>query len=146
LVTPAEGGRAVGAAPAGQHHEETAPGRDAAQPVATPAEWSAPAPSTGRETGFRPRTGAALVELLETGISVFGQIETLEAASPLPADVAPAPAEADAVVPVEQLLYAGRAALDRARAVRDELRARPGPPDPALLEELYDLLDLAARS
>jgi hypothetical protein len=47
-------------------------------------------------------------------------------------------------VPIEQLLYSGRAALDRAREVRDALRARPGAPDPALLAELYDLLDLAA--
>jgi hypothetical protein len=46
-------------------------------------------------------------------------------------------------VPIEHLLYSGRSALERARAVRDELRARPGPPDPALLDELYELLDLA---
>ena len=42
------------------------------------------------------------------------------------------------------VLARGRAALDRARAVRDALRAEPGPPDPERLAELYDLLDLAA--
>jgi hypothetical protein len=47
------------------------------------------------------------------------------------------------VVPVEQLLYRGRAAIERARDVRDRLRATTGAPDPALLAELYDLLDLA---
>jgi hypothetical protein len=55
----------------------------------------------------------------------------------------PARGPAD-VVPVEALLYSGRAALDRARTVRDALRAGSGAPDPALLDELYDLLDLAA--
>jgi hypothetical protein len=48
------------------------------------------------------------------------------------------------VVAVETLLYRGRRALDRAREVRDALRAAPSPPDPVLLAELYDLLDLAA--
>ncbi len=48
----------------------------------------------------------------------------------------------DAIVPVEALLYRGQAALDRARALRDELRSR-GTTDPDALHELYDLLDLA---
>ena len=47
-----------------------------------------------------------------------------------------------AIVPVEALLYRGQAALDRARALRDELRSR-GSTDPDALHELYDLLDLA---
>ena len=45
-------------------------------------------------------------------------------------------------VPVEQLLYRGRSAIARAREVRDALKSRPG--DPALLDELFDLIDLAA--
>jgi hypothetical protein len=56
----------------------------------------------------------------------------------------PAPAPAGDVVPVDQLLYRGRAALTRAREVRDALRADPAPPDAALLDELFDLLDLIA--
>jgi len=39
-------------------------------------------------------------------------------------------------------VYRGAAALDRARALRDELRTR-GATDPETLHELYDLLDLA---
>jgi hypothetical protein len=58
------------------------------------------------------------------------------------------PPEAEPVpggpVAIDTLLYRGPAAVARARAVRDLLRAQPGPPDPALLNELYDLLDLAA--
>ena len=56
---------------------------------------------------------------------------------------------APVVVPVESLLYRGRAALVRAREVRDELKpywARWEPREPrvlALLAELSELLDLA---
>ena len=55
-----------------------------------------------------------------------------------------APVVAEGVVPIESLYYRGRAALDRAREVRDLLRAQDGAPDRELLAELYDLLDLAA--
>ncbi|MDB4875694.1 MAG: Hpt domain protein [Gemmatimonadetes bacterium] len=48
----------------------------------------------------------------------------------------------DDVVPIESLLYRGRSALDRAVAIRDELRAAPAG-NPAALEELFDLLELA---
>ena len=54
----------------------------------------------------------------------------------------------DDIVPIESLLYRGRAALDRALAVRDELqraRAAGVNPDEAALAELFDLLELARR-
>ena len=47
------------------------------------------------------------------------------------------------VVPVDALLYRGRAALDRAMEIRDQLRRAGGSPPPELLEELYDLVELA---
>jgi hypothetical protein len=46
-------------------------------------------------------------------------------------------------VPIDVLLYRGRAAIERARAIRDELRRRGGPLDATALGELFDLLDLA---
>jgi hypothetical protein len=46
------------------------------------------------------------------------------------------------IVPIESLLYRGRAALDRAVEIRDELRGAPSS-DPTALEELFDLLELA---
>jgi hypothetical protein len=49
----------------------------------------------------------------------------------------------DEVIPVDALLYRGRAALDRAIELRDELRRSNAAPTPASLEELYDLLELA---
>jgi hypothetical protein len=47
------------------------------------------------------------------------------------------------VIPVDALLYKGRAALDRAVELRDAIRRAGGPPAPELLEELYDLVELA---
>ena len=47
------------------------------------------------------------------------------------------------VVPVDALLYKGRAALDRAVELRDAIRRAGGPPAPEVLEELYDLVELA---
>ena len=65
----------------------------------------------------------------------------------MPAVPAPsAPHTPNAGVSIETLLYRGRAALDRAREVRDVMRAAPdgAAADPELLAELFDLLDLAA--
>ena len=49
----------------------------------------------------------------------------------------------EGVVPVDALLYRGQAALERAIELRDALRRAGGPPAPDVLEEIYDLLDLA---
>jgi hypothetical protein len=46
-------------------------------------------------------------------------------------------------VPIDSLLYRGRAALDRAVEIRDELRRSDKPADKASLDELFELLDLA---
>lgn len=54
----------------------------------------------------------------------------------------PAPLREE-VIPVDALLYRGRAALDRAIELRDKLRQSGGPPAPEMLEELYDLVELA---
>lgn len=49
----------------------------------------------------------------------------------------------DDVVPVDALVYRGRAALDRAIELKDWLKKAGGAPSEEVLEELYDLLDLA---
>lgn len=56
---------------------------------------------------------------------------------------APVPIPEDTVVPIDTLLYRGRAALDRAVEIRDDLRKRGTSSDQAALDELFDLLDLA---
>jgi hypothetical protein len=125
--------------------------------VAPAAEAPPPAPSVStRPTPARPPSGAALVALLETGISGMASLTAslaggaLDEPAPAPA-VPPRATEPEAavdaareVVPIDRLVYRGPAALERARAVRDELRAAPRPPDDALLDELFDLLDLIA--
>ena len=104
--------------------------------VPPPAEPRAP---------HRPATGAALVALLESGLSGMADLSRTLAGGPTAmldeVDDERAPQHAAGVIPIDRLVYRGRAALDRARAVRDELRGASSP-DVALLAELYDLLDL----
>ena len=93
-------------------------------------------------------TGRELHALLETGIAGFGLLEQQPLSEP-----APVPEEMD-VVPIETLLYRGRAALSRARELRERLRQSLGGDngagagvaalDQGALDELLDLLDLAA--
>jgi hypothetical protein len=81
-------------------------------------------------------TGRELKEFLDRGIETLGRLEdrSLRDAAPLPDEV---------IVPIQDLLYRGRAAVERARALRDELRQRGGTPSQDAIDELYDLLDLA---
>jgi HPt (histidine-containing phosphotransfer) domain-containing protein len=55
----------------------------------------------------------------------------------------PVPTVEEKLVPIESLLYRGRAALDRAVEIRDQLRGGGPTSDPDALDELFDLLDLA---
>ncbi len=57
--------------------------------------------------------------------------------------VAPVAIPEEAVVPIESLLYRGRAALDRAAELREQMRRDGSTIDKADLEELFDLLELA---
>jgi hypothetical protein len=50
------------------------------------------------------------------------------------------------VVPVEDLLYRGPRALSRARHLVTQLRANGRTPNPALLDELFDLVELAGAT
>lgn len=107
----------------------------ASQPIATP---SAPSPPPAAAPGPLPsetpdRSAAALLD---------SSIAALEALPSHPFGE-PAPIPEDTVVPIESLLYRGRAALDRALEMRDELR-RAGPQvQISALDELFDLLELA---
>lgn len=81
------------------------------------------------------------MELPSPGASLDDAISSFEALSEErfaePADLPDEP------IPVDHLLYRGRAALDRAVEIRDEIRRAGGAPAPELLEELYDLVELA---
>ncbi|HJR42327.1 MAG TPA: hypothetical protein VJ812_09525, partial [Gemmatimonadaceae bacterium] len=82
-------------------------------------------------------SGRELHDALAVGLNGFAELGSapLGAAPPLPEEV---------VVPIEHLLYRGRAALERARSLREELRRAGGHPSQATLEELYDLIELAS--
>ena len=49
----------------------------------------------------------------------------------------------ESVVPIESLLYRGRAALDRAAEIRDQVRRAGARIDDETLDELFDLVELA---
>ncbi|HEX3158438.1 MAG TPA: Hpt domain-containing protein [Gemmatimonadaceae bacterium] len=132
-VTPPRTGTPVrGATP-------TRPGPTVPPPRATPARPTPAVAVAGPPRPSRPSmptpTGQELHSLLASSIAGIRRLDTE------PLDDA-----AVDVLPIEELQYRGRAALDRARAVRDEIRQRGGAPDPAALAELFELLDLAAES
>ena len=80
--------------------------------------------------------GGSCTTYLQNGIAGFGALETTPLSTPV---VLPD----EAIVPIESLLYRGKAALDRARGaqVRGMLAERAPPRE--TIEELFDLLDLA---
>ena len=81
-------------------------------------------------------TGAELTQFLQSGIAGFNELDRTPLAPPAPLDDA-------TLVSIDDLLYRGRGALDRAIEVRDLIRLSGGNTDDALAE-LFDLLDLAA--
>ena len=106
--------------------------RFAAPPTPVPATATAADP----RAGMRTPTGGQLHDLLQRGIASFAPLEArpLTPSAPLPDEQ---------IVPMEQLLYRGRRALERAAEVRaDILRAGDTPARSAVLE-LCDLVSLA---
>ena len=135
----------------GELSRARASGPSIAVPTPTTAARAArPTPAGGRANRDRQPTptGRELHALLETGIAGFGMLEQQPLSEPAPV------AEEMDVVPIESLLYRGRSALARARELRETLRASLGENngggagvaalDQAALDELLDLLDLAA--
>ncbi len=84
-------------------------------------------------------SGDALSAMLASSLAGLSGLEE----APL---VEPVFIGSDVVVPIEDLVYRGRDALDRAIELRDIMRQEAGAPDPAMLAELFDLLELAATS
>jgi len=105
-------------------------------PAASPATtFAETARQADRPAAPSPRSGRALRDMLDASITQLSSLDDVPLIEPVRTDD-------DAIVPVEALVYRGSAALERARVLRDELRAR-GTTDPEALHELYDLLDLA---
>ena len=113
--------------------------------IATPAAVSAIAPVAS----FPSRTLSPAVDVaaVTTGVSKVNQlldlsIANLGALSGMPLS-APMPLGEQPPVPIEVLLYRGRAAIERCREIRDDARRNGDGLPPDALHELYDLLDLA---
>ena len=84
-----------------------------------------------------PSKGAAAMnELLDRGIRTLGTLPQTPLSNPVTLPE-------QAPVPIDVLLYRGRAAIERAREIRDTIRRNGGVADADTLGELYDLLDLA---
>jgi hypothetical protein len=84
---------------------------------------------------YTPARGRELQDLLGTTITQLGGVSGGTRRTPVPA---PPP------VPIESLLYRGRAALDRALEIR-AARIAGQFPAPEAVEELLDLIALAAE-
>ncbi|HEX6630223.1 MAG TPA: hypothetical protein VF048_03990, partial [Gemmatimonadaceae bacterium] len=121
------------------------------QPDRHPEREPVPAPVAGEEplaataTTATP-TGRDLHALLESGIAGISRLQSeSEERAVAPRRAAPGNGDAAAdTVPIDALLYRGRAALGRAIELRDEIRREGGAPSSEQLDELFDLLDLAA--
>lgn len=99
-------------------------------PVRTDAGWGAP-------RGHPTPTGKELHAMLQDGIAGINLLDDRPLSEPVPI-------VDDTVIPIDALVYRGRAALYRAIELRDELLGSGAEPSRTALAELYALLDLAA--
>lgn len=84
----------------------------------------------------QPVETTAALDPLEAGLAGLEQLER----EPL---IAPSALPEQPLVPVEMLVYRGRAAVRRAIEIRDGVRRSGAEPTRETIEELFDLLDLA---
>jgi hypothetical protein len=151
------------APPAAPHDESVAFSQAAAPTLEASPPASAPEPVPGvmtptrastvaspsRSPQERDRTAAAAVaraatvvpkpelgSLLDAGIAKLGDLHTTPLVAPVSIPEQPA-------VPIDVLLYRGRAAIERCLEIREQVRSAGGAVDADTLDELFDLLDLA---
>ncbi|MEO6527224.1 MAG: hypothetical protein ABIP93_11410, partial [Gemmatimonadaceae bacterium] len=107
-----------------------------APPSALPQERDRPAAAAMAQVATSAAPAPPLASLLGAGIEKLGSLGR----TPLSAPVAIAE---QLPVPIDVLLYRGRAAIERCLEIRDQVRSTGGPVDADALGELFDLLDLA---
>jgi hypothetical protein len=113
------------------------PNAASSAPVRSPAPVRASAPRAQTPVGsHRVSTPRDTMAVLDQGIDSLSSL----AAQPMsePVDLAEQP-----LVPIDALLYRGRAAIERAIELREEIRQQGGPASDDTMAELFDLLDLA---
>lgn len=99
-----------------------------------------PMPAISRATGaivMPAPAGASLQHALESGLTGLARLNDEPMAEPANVD------EDDGVVPIQDLLYRGKAALARAIVVSEGIKTGGMHPDQDALTELFDLLELA---
>ncbi|HVZ48113.1 MAG TPA: hypothetical protein VG916_04990 [Gemmatimonadaceae bacterium] len=109
-------------------------------PTRRPSTPYAGSAAVSRATGaivMPAPTGATLRHALESGLSGLARLADEPMAEPANVD------EDDGVVPIQDLVYRGKAALARAIAVGEAIKAGAAPADHDTLAELFDLLELA---
>jgi len=123
-------------------------------PLSVPPVPPSPAPTTSRPTPAAP-SGRALDSLLTSSLEMTRELEKTPlnliaiaeppAASP-PAMASRGPDGEPDVVPIDSLFYRGPRALSRARHVVSQLRSGGTPHDAGLIDELFDLVELAGSA
>jgi chemotaxis protein histidine kinase CheA len=103
-----------------------------AKPPTPPAGFARVMPAVAPEAP----PGTSPAPSIDSTIAAFESLSRERYAEPVAVD-------GNDIVPVESLLYRGRAAIERAIELRNSLRAASGMPDQEMLEELYDLVELA---
>jgi len=89
-----------------------------------------PAPAAPVRT---PPRGQELRDVLNSSLATMRGLETRNSG--------PQPAQ---LIPIQELLYRGQSAIDRAAEIRRALKKSGAPPTRALVDELVDLVELAA--
>lgn len=99
-----------------------------------PPEEVAPVRPTPSNTQTPPR-GRELRDLLNSSLATMQSLEQRNSGSQ---------AAATELVPIQDLLYRGQRAIERAAEIRRALKKSGTPPTRALVDELVDLVELAA--
>ena len=131
--------RAAAAEPAPQPERFTAPQPEPAPPPPPPQQMPTTTPPVAPAPVARAaarQTPDDLLAALDSSIAALHDLVERPISQPVPT-------VEEKLVPIESLLYRGRAALDRAVEIRDQLRIGGPTSDPEALEELFDLLELA---
>jgi chemotaxis protein histidine kinase CheA len=98
----------------------------------TPSREVPPAPSRTPRT---PPRGQELRDVLNSSLATMRGLDSRHSG--------PQPPVTD-LVPIQELLYRGQSAIDRAAEIRRALKKSGTPPTRALVDELVDLVELAA--
>ena len=107
--------------------------------IPTPVRETPPAepvaPPSGRTTSRTPPRGQELRDVLNSSLATMRSLESRHSG--------PHAAGGD-LVPIEELLYRGQRAIERAAEIRRALRKSGTEPTRALVDELVDLVELAS--